>query len=166
MSIIGTIEDADISQDDLLLLSNRNWLNDRIIYFSFKLYERSLINNSLYQSVTSLLSSNISYSTSSSLSLPTKLFKYFDPILVSFLSSEYFDEDDFDQISKDSSIISSLWWFLPITNKEKMMDSSSHWSLLIYNSSLNIFFHLDSMNSYNQTSAKSFSQTLAKFLKM
>jgi hypothetical protein len=58
-----------------------------------------------------------------------------------------------NSLYRDLDISNKLWIITPINDKVSFDSVSSHWSLLLYNTSSHLFFHFDSSKPYNKRSA-------------
>ena len=86
-----------------------------------------------------------------------------DPTVVSFIRLQLDDQDEFDDLATSLRLEKCRWIFLPISDSQSFSSSGSHWSLLIWNYSQNVFYHADSCGSSNLSSAKSLVKKISKF---
>ena len=88
-----------------------------------------------------------------------------DPSIVSFFMLQCNDEEDFTDLEKNIQTRKRDLIFIPITNRNSINDTSTHWSLLVllrYESGYK-FFHYDSHGAYNRSASIEVAQ---KFLNL
>ena len=122
MSLVLSYDDADLYENDVKLFSGKQWLNDSCINFCFRRIS-SQANN------TSIL--------------------FMDPSVVSFLTLQCNDDDEYESLAKGIDINNRDWLIVPINDNESFLSQSTHWSLLLVNIGLNTYIHYDSSSQYN-----------------
>ncbi|XP_047122313.1 sentrin-specific protease 8 isoform X1 [Hydra vulgaris] len=127
MSIIS-YHNSYLESDDIHLLSNKEWLNDRIISFMFEYFEHEMFND---------LSQEIGF-VSPEVSQFVKLVKTSEEVAI-FLEPL--------ELSKKKLI-----FFVVNNNESPLASGGTHWSLLvIWNG---IFYHYDSAHTFNLRNAE------------
>ena len=89
-----------------------------------------------------------------------------DPSIISFFMLQCNDNDDFEDLEKNIHTRKRDLIFLPITNRNSINDTSSHWSLLIFlrQESGYKFLHYDSHGAYNYLASIKVAKKLLKLI--
>jgi Ulp1 family protease len=132
---------ATINRKELSYFESSQWLNDSCINFVFRWFEYSVF-------------------------LERKEILFMDPAVVSYIKLQELDSDDIDQLWKGLKLASRKFLFLPCNDNQSLFSSTStHWSLLIVNTSSQRAFHLDSSAETNVSACVSTLERLAQVLR-
>lgn len=136
---ISTIGDAVVRESDLLILQGPNWLSDRIIGYYFEHLYRDAFEES--QKVC-----------------------FISPEVSQFLKLVGNQEvscfvEPLDLASKEIITVA-------VNNAtDPSQPGGTHWSLLVYSSQANTFYHLDSSSGMNNSDARMLSKKIYHYLK-
>lgn len=128
MTLLLDHHDALVYSTDLQLLAPGMWINDRIINFCFRYFEftEPIIPSSIL---------------------------LMDPAVVSFLRIQCTSPEEFDELGLSLNLSEKSLMMLPCSDSMDFESSSTHWSLVVYDSASRVVFHIDSCHGCNKSSA-------------
>lgn len=136
--IVLSYNDSLLHESDVQLLESNNWLNDRIIGFTYEYFEQDVYKTD-----------KIAFVNPSTVQF-LKLCASLEEAKMCFLEPLGLDQKELI--------------FFPINNNRDVnTQGGSHWSLLIFNKSILTFTHLDSCMESNSREALSFYQKYKEF---
>ncbi|GFN74908.1 sentrin-specific protease 8 [Plakobranchus ocellatus] len=137
--IVLNFGDSLLLKSDLELLTEPNWINDKLIGFAYEYYEREQFNHSADR--LALLS----------------------PSLVQII--RFAEAGDLHVLLESLSLPAKQFVFVPVNdNADTSRVGGTHWSLLVYVRSKQEFQHYDSASGNNQAVAKRLMDKLQPFV--
>lgn len=135
-AVVLNYQDCVIRQSDIEILKSNSWLTDSIIGFYFQYLEREIYTNKDFLFISPEVTQCIKSSN------PGEIPVFLDPLN----ARQY------------------LVIFFPLNNNENVYASGgSHWSLLVYFRSENVFYHFDSSNDINDFQASKLASKLQHY---
>lgn len=132
--MIACLNDADLYERDASLYDNGKWLNSPCVLFSFRFWELESADR---------LDQLVSYGV-----------MLVDPSVVSYFRFQIGDEEERHDFQSGSGLMDKEWLLIPVSNATSLLDSGSHWSLLVFHKGTSTGFHLDSMGGANTSVAQ------------
>jgi len=137
--IVSTIGDAVVRKSDLLILEGPHWLSDRIISYYFEYLYREMFDES-------------------------QKISFISPEVSQFL--KLVDDQEVSCFVEPLDLKSKELIILAVNNAtDPSQPGGSHWSLLVYTSQADTFFHFDSSSGMNNNDARILSSKIYHYLR-
>lgn len=140
MSIVLSYHNTCLTKDDVQLLENKSWLNDKLIGFMFEYFEYELYAG---------LQSSVAY-------ISPEVTQFIKVIEVSHEVQVFLEP----LLLKEKKVI----FFAVNDNQSQHTAGGSHWSLLVFDNINSIFHHFDSLYPSNEYAAKSLASKVFKHI--
>merc|ERR1719192_1995976 len=138
-NVVSTIGDAIVRESDLQILQGPHWLSDRIISYYFEYLHTEVFDES--QKIC-----------------------FISPEVSQFL--KLVDNEEVSCFIEPLDLASKEVIILAVNNAtDPSQPGGSHWSLLVYTSQANTFFHFDSSSGMNSNDARILSNKIYQYLK-
>lgn len=141
--------DVQLYASDVALFAPGQWLNDNAINFYFQYLHQSFCLNS---------SSSSSDATSDVLLA--------DPAVISCLTMQCDDDDEFRELGAGLQLARRRLFLLPVSDNEQLGGASSHWSLLVFRRDTGVFEHFDSSAGHNASAAVRVQRAFQKMMQV
>lgn len=137
-NIVNSIGDAVVCESDVKLLEGPHWLSDRIIGFYFEYMHKYMFEDS-------------------------KNLCFISPEVSQFL--KLVDKEEINCFIQPLDLKCKEVILLAVNNStDPSRPGGSHWSLLVYTSQANRFYHFDSSSSMNNEAARALSNKIYPYL--
>ncbi len=142
--VLLSFREAYLYAEDVQLLNDGMWINEACINFIWRCLEVEYENTGI------------------SLDIRSVVF-FMDPTVVSYLRFQI-EPEEYSDFINSNLIFEKQWIFIPVNNAQHLLESGSHWSLLVYDIRRNVAVHIDSMKKNNLSAAQSVVSALSKVL--
>ncbi len=161
MDVVLSFGDILLRQSDIRTLDATKWINDSIIAFYLEFLEtvKYATGNHPYKTAQIPSGLNILLSTPHidrmTAAYDHLMLRFINPSIVHLAIHAKENPGQFIPHIPEAGN-KEIVYFIPLNNSNEIdhSEAGSHWSLLIYVKSLNLFFHLDSFNRFNAKQAK------------